>query len=106
MSTTLPLGDMQDLRAKLAWANVPSDHHEELLGYILHGVPPGSFIRAVLENDLKAACAHADDGNRPKIFSFVAFLYNYAPLQCWGSPEAVATHIVSKRQERTLENGK
>jgi hypothetical protein len=99
MTNVVP-GSPEDLRAKLAWANVPDDHHEEMLGYIIHGVPPGSFIRAVLENDLREACRRADEGNRPKLFSFVAFLFNYAPMIVWGSPEAVASHIVNKRQER------
>jgi hypothetical protein len=101
-STTTP---EQDLRAKLSWANVPADHHDELLAYILHGAPPGSFIRSVLENDLTGACRTADEGNRSRIFAFVAFLFNYAPLNLWGSPEAVATHIVAKRREREASNG-
>jgi hypothetical protein len=57
--------------------------------YIMHGVEPGGFLRAVLENNLKEACMHADDENRYLLFDYVFFLYNEAPSTCWGSSQAV-----------------
>jgi len=64
---------------------------ERMLGalqrYIDHGIPPGDFLTAVLSNDLREACTRADDENQQLIYEYVKFLYNYAPLGCWGSRE-------------------
>ena len=57
--------------------------------YIEHGVPPGHFLTKVLENDLLGACERADSTNRRILFEFVFWLVNYAPSECWGSPEKV-----------------
>lgn len=55
--------------------------------YIENQIPPGSFLEAVLCNDLKSACACADHVNRHALFDIVSWFYNYAPSTCWGSPE-------------------
>lgn len=57
--------------------------------YIERGVPGGSFMTAVLSNNLMAAMQSADDVNRKRIFDICLFLYNQAPLECWGSSEMV-----------------
>ena len=61
-----------------------------LVRWIVKGIPTGSFLAAVLCNDLKNACARIDDENRPFLPDVVKWLYNYAPAYCWGSPETVA----------------
>jgi hypothetical protein len=58
--------------------------------WIEHRVPPGDFLMAVLRNDLQEACGRADDENLRNIPAYVAYLYNEAPRECWGSPEKVA----------------
>jgi hypothetical protein len=58
--------------------------------YIEQGIPPGSFLTAVLENKLKESFIAADDENRDGMFHIVSWFYNEAPLACWGSPEKVA----------------
>lgn len=55
--------------------------------YILDGIPPGSFLTAVVSNDLREAFACADDDNARNMHGWVRFFYNYAPTGCWGSPE-------------------
>lgn len=55
--------------------------------YIDSKIPPGSFLTAVLCNNLKEACACADDRNRYLLFEYVQYLYSYCPSSCWGSPE-------------------
>lgn len=57
--------------------------------YIDHGIEPGSFLRSVLENDLREACARADHINRHRLFEIVQCLWNEIPAECWGSPEKV-----------------
>ncbi len=55
--------------------------------YVDHRIPPGSFLEAVLCNDLKTACAQADHINRHALFEIVSYLYNEVPYDCWGSVE-------------------
>ena len=92
-----------DLRSKLQWCNVPEQNHEGLLMYIEHGVPTGSFLRNVLENNLRTAFATADEQNRRSLFQTVAFLEQYAPTACWGSEEAVSGWLEAHRKQRQAE---
>ncbi len=55
--------------------------------YINHGIPPGNFLRAIIKNNLKEAVMYADDENIKNIPAYVNFFYNYAPENCWGSPQ-------------------
>jgi hypothetical protein len=57
--------------------------------YFEHRIPPGSFMLAVLSNDLSDACGRADWLNRQNICRWVDWLRNYAPREAWGSPERV-----------------
>jgi hypothetical protein len=57
--------------------------------YVAERVPTGSFIRAVLENNLREAFGRADDDNRADLFEIVCYCYNDIPAGCWGSPERV-----------------
>ena len=61
--------------------------------YFERGIEPGSFMTAVLCNDLKEACGRADHINRHLIFQIVAWLYNEAPYASWGSEEAFCAVI-------------
>lgn len=53
--------------------------------YINGRLYPGSFMEAVLCNDLKKAVSSADTENMNKIPEYVRWLYNRAPSACWGS---------------------
>lgn len=55
--------------------------------YIDNKILPGSFLEAVLRNNLKEAMGRADSRNRRRVFEYVEYLYNYAPAICWGSDE-------------------
>lgn len=55
--------------------------------YINHRIEPGSFLEAVLQNNLKEAVGRADHINKRYLGNYIEFLYNYAPAQCWGSVE-------------------
>ena len=57
--------------------------------YVEDHCPPGSFLMAVLSNDLKESFARADEENRRDLFEIVSYCYNYIPWNCWGSPEKV-----------------
>ncbi len=61
--------------------------------YIEQGIKPGSFLTAVLENDLKHAVAQADTINRNAIIQWAMWLVNDIPGNAQGSPELVREWI-------------
>lgn len=82
------------------WA-VPFSGAAEIARYVNLGVPPGSFITALLENNLRDACTCADDLNLSNLPAYVAMLHGKAPAVCWGSPEKVAAWLAVKAQARS-----
>lgn len=68
-------------------SEIPQYMHHVIINWIEYGTPPGSFLTAVLCNDLREACGRADDTNRHLLFEYVSWLYNNAPADCWGSEE-------------------
>jgi len=69
---------------------IPARMGDGILLYVEHHIQPGDFLTAVICNDLKGACARADDENLQNLPAFVAWFYNYAPAGCWGSPELMS----------------
>ena len=61
--------------------------------YINEGIMPGHFLTAVLENDLAEAFGRADTENLKNMRAYVGYLYNEAPIDCWGSPAKVREWI-------------
>lgn len=55
--------------------------------YLKHGIRPGDFLCAVIQNSLSEACKYADSENLQNIPAYVDYFYNEAPLICWGSKE-------------------
>lgn len=91
---------MRDYSADYEMMNDPHSfvpHHirDGFKLWIENGINPGSFVMSVLENNLSEALGRADHINRDKLHSIVCWLYNFAPSDCWGSPE-----IVKKWEEK------
>ena len=65
--------------------------------WIEHGIHPGSFLQAVLENNLRQAVFHADDNEH---IAAVCFWFRFqSPHGCHGSPEtAVRWHEARRSQ--------
>lgn len=84
---------------------IPAHMMGGLRRWIEHGVMPGSFLRAVLENNLKDAVGQADSTNQQLLVAYVIFLYNEAPAACWGSPEKVRAWAEAKAAERAALTG-
>ena len=72
--------------------------------YIEDGTEPGGFLTAVLENDLERAVSNADEENMANLPAYVAYLYNEAPMGCWGSRKRVIAHMNRKANEREDTN--
>lgn len=77
----------------LNYEKLPEHMQPGARGYIEKGLPPGGFLRAVLENDLVGAFAKADEVNTREMYWWAEWLYNEAPSACWGSPEKVTAWI-------------
>jgi hypothetical protein len=84
---------------------IPEHMVEGLDLYINRGIEPGSFLMAVLCNDLMEACARADHVNIHALPAYCGYLYNEAPPQCFGSYAKVAAWIEAKRAEREIQHG-
>ena len=88
-----------EMLQKAIGCGIPEHMAESLVTrYILRRVPEGSFLAAVLCNDLKRACTHADSTNKRLLFNYMDFLYNYAPSGCFGS-EAKYEAWIAQRTE-------
>ena len=68
---------------------IPEHTKFQIDQYAHNYVPPGSFVHAVLSNDLMTAFQRADDMNLQHMKDIVSYLYNDVNMLCWGSPEVV-----------------
>ncbi len=66
---------------------IPEYTKEAIDRWVAKGIRPGSFVQAVLSNDLMGAYAAADDTNREHMFDIVRYVYNEIPAECQGSKE-------------------
>lgn len=71
---------------KIDYDSVPVSYMADgMRRWIEHGILPGSFLQALLRNDLRNAVGRADGQNIEALAAWVRWLYNYAPSACWGS---------------------
>lgn len=78
-----------DILAHADWEMIPLYMRGGVRRWIESGILPGSFLTAVVSNDLRKAVGKADDVNVRLLHEYISFFYNYAPSGCWGSPEKV-----------------
>lgn len=79
---------------------IPSHLEEGLRRYATERIPTGSFLRAVLENDLKEAVGRADIESQRSLCAIVSFCYNNIPSASWGSPEKVREWLNGRQSSR------
>jgi len=85
------------------------DHlKESIINFYLDAVPTGSFLKAVLSNDLVGAVGRADRRNIKVLKTIVSFVYNEIPGECWGNKKIVENWTGADEQikEYYKENGK
>lgn len=75
-------------RDALAESGIPEYMHESIIAYMETGRPVGSFLSAVLNNDLRLAIWNADNNNKHRLFEYVLFFYNHCPVGSWGHENA------------------
>ena len=90
----------ETIAASLRLSSVPEQLHDGIVNYLAHGIPPGSFLHAVLTNDLREACNRADPDCARELHGLVSWLYNYAPIVSWGDEATVVEWMEARRRER------
>ena len=70
--------------ATRAWREIPEHIRGGLARHLVHGIRPGGFLEAVLENDLARAVSYGDDASIAGLKAIVVFLDFYAPRGSWG----------------------
>jgi len=76
---------------------IPARMMDGIEMYLKYGIEPGSFLTAIIQNNLSLAVQCADSENLRNIPAYVAYFYNEVPLGCWGSPTKMEDWIKSRR---------
>ena len=79
---------------------MPEYMREGIINYILHGLPPGGFLEAIICGDFFEAVRRADDNNIANLPAYATYFFNNAPMACFGSPMKMEAWIKRKQQER------
>jgi hypothetical protein len=75
---------------------IPEHMHDGLVRYLVDRVLPGSFLHAVLCNDLFEAAQRADLENTGALASWVFWLREHAPPESYGDPGRVFCWLARK----------
>ena len=76
-----------------------TDFDGSFIRYLL-GIPTGSFLQYILENDLMGAMGHADHINKYRLHDICSVVYNELPLLCHGSKDEVNKWLEMNDTER------
>jgi len=83
-------GEFQQCPVSITYAEmIPPAIIEGLVNYVAHGISPGGFLSAVIENDLAEAFARGDCSSLAALRAIVMWLNNNAPNSCWGFNGAI-----------------
>lgn len=79
---------------------LPAHMQGPMQRYIEDRIEPGGFLTAVLSNDFMEAASLADETNQRYLYYIARWLYNYAPSDCYGSPEKVEAWLTGDNDLR------
>jgi hypothetical protein len=72
---------------------IPDHMHHGIMMYVEHHIMPGSFLRAILANDIGRATGLADHVNINYLEAYIKFFAEYLDPDMWGSYEIVDAWI-------------
>jgi hypothetical protein len=70
--------------------------------YLMFGLSPGGFTRALLANDLSGAVGSADHWNQENLVTVVKAVHRWMPSIAWGNYEIVDDWLADKDGRRTV----
>lgn len=79
-------------------AQIPEHLEGAFHRYLEHGILPGGFLLACLENDLTEAVCRADAINIRLLPEIVSYLLQAFPTSAWGSREAVHEWVIERKR--------
>ena len=94
-----------DVKPEILRAKLPGYMAQGLEDYLFDRVPPGGFLLAVLENDLKQAALRADSANSIALWKWGVFMWNQVRYDCQGSEEIVAKWLFGDDGDDGDDNG-
>src|SRR5688572_29473527 len=97
---SIHFGESGPLDETLKQYRVPEHIHDGLIAYVTQGRKPGSFLLAVLSNNLRGSMMHADPETKAALPQIVAWLTWEVNATCWGSFEVVQAWLLKKHEER------
>ncbi len=92
--------DEQMYRDLLESSEVPPTLHNGLVLYLTQGIRPGSFLTAVLSNQLVQAVNAGDESSLAALVPLVRWLYMAAPALSWSSESNMQAWIQMNRRQR------
>lgn len=84
---------MERIADDCVYSTIKRDLIAAIHRYVFQGIPPGSFLTAVLCNDLREAVGRADLDNYRNLKSIVTYCYQELPAAAWGSPNRFDTWL-------------
>ncbi|MCK4498935.1 hypothetical protein KAU11_00385 [Candidatus Babeliales bacterium] len=78
---------------------IPDYMMQSIQLYVEQRIKPGSFLCAVICNNLGDAVGQADNININNLPAYAAYFYNEVPSLCWGSKEKMDAWIKGGKDE-------
>lgn len=75
---------------------IPERMQAALKRYVVDRIKPGSFLTAVITNDLRGAFDHADEENSKLVGLYVRWFINVPPWSCWGNVKNMQAWLAEK----------
>ena len=91
------------LEKSLAEYQIPGSLHGGIIRWVCDGIPPGSFLKRIIENDAEGATLRADQVNVHHVAKLLLWFTREAPAECWGSNTNILDWIY--QHKRKIENG-
>jgi len=76
---------------------IPNRLMDGMKRYVDGHVKPGSFLTAVIQNNLTEAIGRADPQSLSLLKEIVGWFYNEAPFSCWGTPEKMKEWLALRK---------
>lgn len=93
------------IQASLALARIPEHLRGGIVRYLRDGIIPGSFLQAIISNQLRQACAVADHSlSMGDLKALTTWFMDLAPIASFGSLEKMQAWSNARHAERLKQS--